>query len=473
MTSSKPRHAALALAVLAVAALAGCATVSRLNPFHGGHRDRHERPAKDEANRVPLVSLDDQLKVSDALRGVGYQIAPAAPASNWPLPGGDEDQDMENIAAAPDFAVAWRRGFGRKSSRTMHVTSPPILAEGRVFVMDAMAEVSAHDAKTGATIWRRSIETRPFRRGRSIGKMLADIGAGRSGSGVTLAWGGGMAWNDGRLYISSGYRELVCLDGASGKEIWRTTTDAPLHAAPTVARGKVFVEDVDDELFAFDAKDGTQLWTYQALAEPARMLGVTSPAIDNDTLVASFASGELVALRSGNGEELWNVPLSKVSRTNALSEIRDIVGRPLIHSTQVIAVSHSDTMSAVDLRTGVQDWTLPVSAITSPWASGDVVYVMDITGRLICVSVDSGQIYWITNLNEHLSRKKRVYWTGPVMASDRLIMGSSDGRAVSVDAKTGKLLKTIKLGADALIGPIAADGMVYFATDKAELIALR
>ncbi|MDE2357027.1 MAG: PQQ-binding-like beta-propeller repeat protein [Alphaproteobacteria bacterium] len=472
MTVMKSRLATLALGVILAGGLASCSTVSRMNPFHG-HRSHEDRVARDETNRVPLDTLDDQLKVSEALRGVGFQLGPATAVSNWALPGGNENQDMENVSAAPDFVVAWRRSIGLKSSRKMHVTSPPILAQGRLFVMDAKAEVSAHDAKTGAPIWRRNIETRAFRRGRNLGQMLADLGSGRSGAGSTLAWGGGMAWSDGRLYISSGYREVVCLDGATGKEIWRTTTDTPLHAAPTVANGRVFVEDVNDELFAFDAKDGSQLWTYQALAEPARMLGATSPAVDNDTVVASFASGELVALRAANGEELWNVPLSKVSRTNALSEIRDIVGRPAIHATQVIAVSHSDMMSAVDLRTGVQDWTLPVSAVTSPWVSGDVVYVVDISGRVICISTDSGQIYWITNLNEHLSRKKRVYWTSPLVASDRLILGSSDGRAVALDAKTGKLLKTLKLGSDAMIGPIAADGMVYFVTDKAELVAIR
>jgi outer membrane protein assembly factor BamB len=445
----------LVVAVLASAALSGCAMSSRfasLNPFHGGGHKRAEK-AKNEANRVPLVSLDQQLKVSDALKGVGFQNAPATPLADWPLPGGTLQQSVENVAAAPDFQVAWRRSIGVPSSRQRHVTSPPILADGRLFLMDGLATVSAHDAKTGAVIWRRNIA--PKTRRRAIG------------------WGGGVAWADGKLYVSSGYREVVSLDGATGRILWRSPTDAPVHAAPTVSGGRVFVEDVNDELLALDTTDGSQVWTYQALTEPARMLGATSPAVDNGTLVASFASGELVALRAANGAELWNVPLSRVSRTNALSEIRDIVGRPIIHNTVVLAVSHSDMMSSVDLRTGSQAWSLPISASTSPWASGDVVYMVDLSGRVVCISIDSGQVYWIRDLNEGLSPKKRVYWTSPVMASDRLILGSSTGEAVALDPKTGKTLRSLKLGSDALIGPIAADGMVYFVTDKAELVAIR
>jgi outer membrane protein assembly factor BamB len=59
------------------------------------------------------------------------------------------------------------------------------------------------------------------------------------------------------------------------------------------------------------------------------------------------------------------------------------------------------------------------------------------------------------------------------MAGDRLILASNTGQALALDPKTGKTLKSLKLGSDALIGPIAAEGMVYFVTDRAELVAIR
>ena len=62
------------------------------------------------------------------------------------------------------------------------------------------------------------------------------------------AWGGGLAYADGKIYVSSGFREVVQLDARTGGMGWRTRTDAPVHAAPTVADGRVFVVDVNDEL---------------------------------------------------------------------------------------------------------------------------------------------------------------------------------------------------------------------------------
>jgi outer membrane protein assembly factor BamB len=440
-----------AVAVIALLALAGCST------FGGGHHhheSKSEKAAATKAGRIPVIALNDQLKVSDALKGQDFLLPAPAPQADWPVPGGTLEQSVENVDAAPAFQIAWRRSIGVASSKRYHVTAPPIAEGGRIFVMDGKADVTAHDARTGAQIWRTNITPRSKR--------------------DHEAWGGGLAYADGKIYASSGFREVVQLDARTGALGWRTRTDAPVHAAPAVAGGRLFAVDVNDELLAFDTANGQQIWTYQALTEPARILAASSPAVANDdTLVTSFASGELVALRAANGNELWNASLSRASRTNALSEIRDIAGRPVVYKTDVFAASHADYFAAVDLRTGSVRWSLPVSAITTPWAAGDVVYVVDQTGQVICVSRDSGQVYWIRDLNAGLKKKKRAYWSTPLLASSRLITLSSKGEARALNPKTGVTVGKLRLGSEALLGPIAVNGMVYAVTESGQLIAIR
>ena len=444
-----------AILVVALLALGACSTVSKvgsLNPFHGRPHEK-EKNAANKAGRIPVIALNDQLKVADALKGQDFLLPPPAPQPEWPVAGGDLEQSVENVDAAPAFQIAWRHPIGVAESRRHHITTPPIAEGGRIFVMDGVADVSAHDARTGAQIWRTNIMPRSRR--------------------DHEAWGGGLAYANGKIYVSSGFREVVELDARTGALGWRTRTDAPLHAAPTVADGRVFVEDVNDELLAFDSATGQQMWTYQALTEQARILAASSPAVANDTLVASFASGELVALRAANGNELWNAALARASRTNALSEIRDIAGRPVIYKTDVFAVSHADYFAAVDPRTGAVRWTLPVSAITTPWAAGDVVYVVDQGGQVICVSRDSGQVYWIRDLNAGLKKKKRAYWSTPLLASNRLITLSSKGEALALNPKTGATVGRLRLGLGALLGPIAVNGMIYAVTENGQLVAVR
>jgi outer membrane protein assembly factor BamB len=445
-------------AVSALLLLGACSTVSKvgsLNPFHGRNHDRDKSgaTAASRANRVPVIALDDQLKVADALKGQDFLLPEPVRQTEWPLPGGTLAQSVEHVDAAPDFKLAWKRPIGERSSAKTHITAPPIAFGGRIFVMDGGTSVSAYDAQTGARVWKVNVAPKS-RRDR-------------------VGWGGGLAYADGKIYVSSGAREVVQLDAKDGALGWRVRTPSPIHAAPTTADGRVFVVDVNDELFAFDANNGLQLWTYQALAEPARILGASSPAIDNDTVVASFASGELVALRAANGNELWNASLARASRTNALSEIRDIVGRPVIYKTDVFAVSHADYFAAVDLRTGSARWTLPVSAITSPWAAGDVVFVVDQSGQVICVSRDSGQVYWLRDLNLGLKKKHRAHWSSPILADNRLITISNHGEALALNPKTGKTVASLRLGMDVIMGPMATGGMIYTVSETGQLIAIR
>jgi outer membrane protein assembly factor BamB len=368
------------------------------------------------------------------------------------------------VEAAPELVVAWRRDIGRGRSRGNQVTASPIVAGGRVFAMDGQATVSAHDAATGAPVWRVDLTPKERR--------------------DQEAYGGGVAFADGRVYVSSGFRFVAALDAATGAQIWRTQVEAPMRGAPTVAQGRVFAVSADNEVFAFDAATGAESWTYQALVEPARFAIASSPAVLGDTVVAPFASGELVALRAQNGNELWTDVLSRASRTNALSELRDIAGRPVIYRGDVFATSNSGVFSATDLRTGARRWSQPVAALTTPWPAGDVVYVMNKAGELICVARDSGQVYWVSDLNAGRVRKEggflgffdrevRPTWSSPLLASNRLIAVSTDGIAIAADARTGALQKTVRLGSPAFIAPVAAGGMIYVVTEEAELIALR
>jgi outer membrane protein assembly factor BamB len=451
------RHARVIAAVTIVAvAVAGCGSIRM--PFRG----RPKPAATAAGERISLLELNDQLKVSETLKGQDFYLPPPAPQADWPYAGGTLEQSVENVDAAPEFRIAWRRSFGQKSTHHAFVMAPPVMADGKVFVMDADADVSAHDARTGAQLWRTNL--------RPKSKREKD------------AFGGGIAFTGGKLYVASGYRLVAELDADSGRVGWVTRTAAPIHDAPTVSDGRVYAIDVDDELLTFSADTGTPDWTYQALTESARIMAASSPAVSNGTLVASFASGELVALRSDNGTELWNLPLSHTTRSSALSEIRDIAGRPVIYKGDVFAISHADVMADTDLRTGEVRWQLPVSGITSPWPAGDVVFAVDQSGQVICASRESGALYWLTDLNAPKppkkkggkpSKRSREVWSSPILANNRLITVSDMGWAVAINAKTGEVEQRLKLGDDVMIGPIAAGGMLYVVSEKAELIAIR
>ncbi|WP_372784704.1 PQQ-binding-like beta-propeller repeat protein [Phenylobacterium sp.] len=454
------------LAVLLIAALgaSGCSTLNKVNPFHGKGGPKE---VATEGERISIVAADQKLEPAEALKGVDFALPLPQAMADWPLPGGTPEQSTGNLNAAPGLSVIWRKGFGMASKAGQLITAPPVAAGGKVFVMDAQATVSAHDAQSGATVWRINMRPNDNKRDRE-------------------GFGGGLAYADGKLYMTSGFRLVAQIDAATGRVGWRARTEQPIHGAPTVFGGRVMAVALDNTLMTFDAATGAPGWTYQALSESARILSSSSPAVSGDTVVASFGSGELVALRTANGNDLWNEALSRASRTSALSEIRDIAGRPVIYQGDVFAVSHSGVFAATDLRTGQARWSLPVVGITSPLPEGDVVYVTAVDGRLICASRESGQIYWIRDLNAgYVAKKKggfwfiggkkvlKPIWSSPILVNNRLILVGSAGQLVALNAKTGEIERRVDLGAPALVGPIAAGDSIFVALDNAQLIALR
>ncbi len=449
---------ALAALLVIGAGASGCAGLKtpRVPFFHLGQNDEiANAPKAAKGERIPVLALNDKLQPAAALKGVDFVLPAAEPRTDWPLPGGTPEQSVAPVPAAQSFVIAWRKKVGVGGTRANHVTAEPIVADGKLFTLDGQALVTALDPATGRELWRVNFTPK----------------SGRDRE----AFGGGLAYSDGVLYVTSGFRFIAALDARTGAAKWKTNTPSPVHGAPTVVNGRVYAIDVEDHLFALDAGTGQQVWDYQGLEEPARVLAASSPAVSAGVVIAPFASGELVALNEANGADLWQYVLSLSNRNNALSEIRDIAGRPVIYRGDVFAGSHSGQFAAIDLRTGQPRWTIPVTTVTTPWPAGDVVYLTDQSGQVICAARDSGQIYWLRDLNAGTKKRKlRTFWSGPLLVGgDRLIVVSQNGTAALLNAKTGATLRTLKLGSPATLSPIAVNGSAYVLTDKAELIAIR
>ena len=461
------RSRSVILAVLATALLlSGCAQTQNLLNFG----DRGPTETAQAENRIPLVGFDQEVTPEAGLSGSSFYLPDPMTLDQWALPGGTPEQAPMHTDAGKDLAVAWKKGFGSSRGRNAHVMAPPVAVNGKIYVMDGHAAVSALDARTGAQVWKVDLR----------GKSRRD----------TVAFGGGLAIAEGKVVVTSGYRFVTQLNADTGEVLWRTAVEQPIHSAPTISGGRIFTVAIDNTLLTFDFATGKEGWTYQALSESARILAASSPAVSGDTVVAAFGSGELIALRAANGNDLWSDSLSRASRTNALSEIRDIAGRPVIYQGDVVAVSHSGVLSSTDLRTGQTRWSLPITGITTPWVAGDVVYVVDMAGKLYCLARETGLAYWVTDLG--LGREKagffgnlgrqasktnkagtRPIWSSPILASGRIVLASNTGELVAVNARSGEVEKSVKLGEPVTVGPIALGENLYFVTDEARHIAVR
>jgi outer membrane protein assembly factor BamB len=362
---------------------------------------------------------------------------------------------------------------GKGSDTDSRLTAAPIVAGGKIFVLDSQAHIFAFNAQSGQPAWDQSLAPG----GKS--SFFYDVSLGMFGSTTKLdptkGFGGGLAFDNGKLFATSGFGDVVAFDAASGKRLWSTNLGVPVMNAPVAGGGRVFVSSQDNHFYALAQADGRKLWDHTGIEESAGILESTSAAVAGEFVLAPYTSGELYALRVQNGRPSWNDMLTSSGNVTALSELDDIAGRPVVDRDIVFAISHSGLMAAISLSTGDRVWSRDIGGIQTPWVAGDYVYVVTTDQRLLCLTRKEGRVRWVHQLQRWTDEDKSnfVVWSGPVLVSDRLVLVSSAGFAVSISPYTGQVLSRMEIPGQAYIAPVVANDTLYLWTNDAQLVAYR
>jgi outer membrane protein assembly factor BamB len=434
------------LAAVAPLWLAGCASdgptlpkISDLNPFK-------EKQTPLPGRRIPIVETTESISSTSNLADANKPIVIPAPAMNesWSQPGGVANNAPGNLALNGNLHQLWSASAGTGSGKTGRVTASPIVFGDKIYTLDASANVAAFTL-TGSSVF--TVSTKP------------DTTVGLGG------YGGGIAAENGRLYVANGYGVVSALDPATGKSIWSKDLDVPVRAAPTAAGDRLYVITIDGKFYCLSGVDGSEIWTTRGLPQSASLMTSTSPAVDGDVVIVPFPSGDIMAFKLSDGSTVWTENLSRTRQTSQIASMSD-VARPAIDNGVVYAVGHAGRMVAAQAKTGDRVWSLSIPGSEPPCVAGDSVFVVDTGGRLMALQRSDGKTRWITQLPAAKN------YAGPIMAANTLFLVSSKGEVVSIDPMTGKIGGTMSVGETVYIAPIVAQGHMYVLTDSAKLVAL-
>ena len=425
--------------------LAGCGGTSLTslgntlkNPFA-----KKEAPLPGE--RIAVITDPTMTDVDPAEAGRPVQLPPAQANASWSQPGGSPSNNLGHLALGEQVRKVWAADAGTGSSSSGRLSAVPLVADGKVFTLDAGGRVSAFSSASGAKLWTASV--------------TPDNEKSREG------FGGGLALDSGRLFAATGYGTVVSIDPGNGAIVWTKRVGKPIRSSPTAAGGKIYFVSADNILYALSDDDGKQLWTSRGLPQPATLLSNVSPAVSGSMVIAPFPAGDVTAFDAGSGKAAWNDSLARSSETTAAGILGD-PARPVIDHGVVFAVSHGGKMIATTESSGERLWTRNLASTQMPWVAGDTVYVVDLAGKLIALARTDGKVRWTANL------PSSTRWSGPVLAGGRLWVVSGEGLLVGADARTGQLATQLDLGTKVFVSPVVAGGRMYILADNASLIAL-
>lgn len=430
---------------LATALLAGCSgdslpsmpKLSELDPF-----SKKEAPLP--GTRIAITPAADKVAGTLALADRPIIIPPPHGSDTWAQPGGEANNAPGHLSLGATLKQVWSGDAGDGSSKRAKVTASPIVADGRVYTLDAAASVRAFSAGNGTQVWRA--------------KLVPDKRNGEDG------FGGGIAYDGGKLYVATGFGQVTALDPASGKVLWQKSVGAPVRSSPTAVTDRVYLVSTDGRFFCLSGADGSELWSYRGVPEKTSIISNPSPAVDGDLAIAPFPSGEVVAIRVASGQVAWTENLSRTQLASGLTSMTD-AARPAVDGGVVFSVGHGGRMIAVQSKTGERIWANNVAGTQMPWVAGETLYVVNTGGQLLAVTKRDGTIAWTVKL------PGATTWSGPTLAGGMLWLTSNTGQLVGVEALTGKVVSTVSIGQPSYIAPVVAGGRLYVLTDGARLIA--
>jgi len=468
MTSKKFRLLALILAVALTGS--GCEMTDMVGRwFSSPHK------SKIRGERISVMTSDESVKPDPSLKDVTVLLPAPYRNTEWPEPGGFASNAMYHLEAGGPLRRIWDADAGTGSNTDSRLTAAPIVAGGKVFVLDAEARVFAFNAGNGEEQWHVSVAPKGHQdliNVLSLGLFGEDKSIDR-----TKGFGGGIAYDDGKLFATTGFGDVIALDARDGKELWRVNVGVPIANAPVANGGRVFVSSADNHFHALAENNGRTLWDHQGITESAGILESTSAAVAGEFVIAPYTSGEVYALRVQNGRPAWSDMLTRSHGVTALSEIDDIAGRPVVDRDLVFAISHSGILAAIQLDSGERQWSRDLGGIQTPWVAGDYVYVVTLESQLLCLTRKEGKVKWIHQLprwtDPEDTTSNPVVWSGPVLVSNRLVLVSSNGYAESISPYTGELLGRMEIPDDAFIAPVVAGDTLYILTNDAELVAYK
>ncbi|MET4805140.1 PQQ-binding-like beta-propeller repeat protein [Limibacillus sp. MBR-115] len=405
--------------------------------------------------REPVYNLDQALRADPSVADLPVTLPAPQANAEWAQAGGRPDHAMYHLDLGTGLRLAWTADVGEGSGSNVRILAQPVVAEGRIFTLDATSKVSAFDANSGRRFWQR------------------DIAPEDEDDGF---FGGGLAYQSGRLYVTTGFAQVLALDSSSGEVIWRQQFATPLRAAPTVVGNQVYVVTIDNQTYALSAGDGSQVWVHRGIQEAAGLLGAASPAVTNDLVVTPYSSGELYALRPDNGHVLWSDSLSGFKRSDPILDLADIRGHPVIDRDFVLVMGNSNRSVAIAALQGQRAWDIEAGGISTPWTVGDFVFLVTNEQTVMAVVRSSGRVRWVTQLPRFEDPEDRdgpIAWYGPIVAGNQVIVAGSNGEVRILAPSDGTETGVIELRGKVTIAPLVANRTLYLLTEDGDLLAYR
>jgi outer membrane protein assembly factor BamB len=286
---------------------------------------------------------------------------------------------------------------------------------------------------------------------------------------------GNPAWPQAGGTASKSYGHLAL--AASPSRAWTAQIAGSdnrrrLAASPVVAGGGVYAVDTTGEVHAFEAQSGRRLWSHRMELEGKLQNSAFGggASFDNGRVFVTNGVGEVLALNSSDGSQVWKVKPAGPLR-----------GSPTIAFNNVFVMTQDNQIHAMSASTGAPVWNetgsiaqAGVFGVAAPAAGQGTVIAGYSSGELVAYRYENGRTLW----SDALARTSISTQVGsltdidadPIIDQGRVYALGQGGRMAAYELVTGQ--RIWELNVAGISTPAIAGEWIFALTDDARLLAI-
>lgn len=273
----------------------------------------------------------------------------------------------------------------------------------------------------------------------------------------------------------------VAVDRETGRivhdvELLAVDDPQPIHAlnsyaspSPVLGEGRLWCHFGDYGTACLDTTTARVLWNNRTLRLD-HMNGPGSTPVLHDGLLIVNCDGcdvqEIAAFDAASGDLAWRTPRSGPLRDDP--DLKKAYGTPLVvrqGDRDVLVSTGADWLYGYDPATGAERWRmsygdLGFSVVPRPVAGHGLVFLSTSFNqpRLLAVRLSAdgsgAAIAWE-------EKRGAPSMPSPLVVGERLFMVSDRGVGTFLDARSGAVVASLRLGGNVSSSPLLADGRIY------------
>jgi outer membrane protein assembly factor BamB len=288
-----------------------------------------------------------------------------------------------------------------------------------------------------------------------VKKLKVPISAGpAAGSGIVVA--------------GSSKGAVIALDGATGRQLWRSQVNSELLSSPAISENVVVIRSVDGRLHGLESRTGKELWSVEQQVPRLSLRGTAIPIVAKEVAISGFDNGKVMAVSLTTGDTIWDTALASPHGRTELDRLVDIDSAVRVVGDNVFAAGFQGRTAMLALDSGQLWWSHDMSSYRGLAVDADNLYVTESDGTVVAMRQRDGAELW---RNDKLKRRGL---SAPIVTSTAIAVADFQGYIHWLDKGTGVLVAREHITKQRVSNPpVGANDTIVVLTDGGTLAAYR